>query len=153
MVANAAIVPAGTGGAISAYANANTDLVLDINGYFASTGQNGLALYLSAPCRAYDSRNNHGQPFTGERTIGIVGNAARQCGGVCVQRDGRAQGALGYLTLWQDGQPQPTASTLNALDGAITSNMAIVPTTNGSIDAYAAGLTQLLLDISGYFAP
>jgi len=38
-------------------------------------------------------------------------------------------------------------------DGFITSNMAIVPTTNGSIDAYAAALTQLILDISGYFAP
>ena len=31
--------------------------------------------------------------------------------------------------------------------------MAIVPTINGSIDAYAKGLTQLILDISGYFAP
>jgi hypothetical protein len=31
--------------------------------------------------------------------------------------------------------------------------MAIVPTTNGSIDAYAYALTQLILDISGYFAP
>ena len=44
-------------------------------------------------------------------------------------------------------------STLNATDGAITSNMAIVPTTNGSIDAYASALTQLILDISSYFAP
>ena len=44
-------------------------------------------------------------------------------------------------------------STLNATDGAITSNMAIVPNGNGKIDAYAAGLTQLVLDISSYFAP
>jgi hypothetical protein len=42
---------------------------------------------------------------------------------------------------------------LNARDGAVTSNLAIVPNINGSIDAYAAGLTQLLLDISSYFAP
>ena len=62
-------------------------------------------------------------------------------------------GVLGYLTLWPDGQNQPLVSTLNALDGSVTSNMAIVPTSNGSIDAYAAGLTQLLLDISSYFAP
>jgi hypothetical protein len=58
-----------------------------------------------------------------------------------------------YLSLWPDGQQQPTVSTLNAEDGFITSNMAIVPTTNGSIDAFAAALTQLILDISGYFAP
>jgi hypothetical protein len=62
-------------------------------------------------------------------------------------------GPLDYLTLWPDGQPQPLASTLNAWDGTVTSNLAIVPTTNGSIDAYAAGLTQLILDISSYFAP
>ena len=62
-------------------------------------------------------------------------------------------GHLGYLTLWPDGEDQPMASTLNAFDGAITSNMAIVPTTNGSIDAFASALTQLILDISSYFAP
>ena len=62
--------------------------------------------------------------------------------------------SLGYLALWPDGQQQPVVSTLNAIDGAITSNMAIVPTTNGKIDAFANhGLTQLLLDISSYFAP
>jgi hypothetical protein len=31
--------------------------------------------------------------------------------------------------------------------------MAIVPTNNGSVDAYASHLTQLILDISSYFAP
>ncbi len=62
-------------------------------------------------------------------------------------------GSLGYLTLWADSENQPVVSTLNAYDGFITSNMAIVPNVNGSIDAFAAGLTQLILDISGYFAP
>ena len=63
------------------------------------------------------------------------------------------QGYLGYLTLWPDGTTQPLVSTLNALDGSISSNMAIVPSTNGKVDAYASGLTQLILDISSYFAP
>ena len=62
-------------------------------------------------------------------------------------------GALGYLTLWPDGASQPVVSTLNALDGSISSNMAIVPSSNGKVDAYASGLTQLILDISSYFAP
>jgi hypothetical protein len=60
---------------------------------------------------------------------------------------------LGFLSLWPDGETQPTVSTLNASDAAITSNMAVVKTDNGNIDAYAAGQTQLILDISGYFAP
>jgi len=31
--------------------------------------------------------------------------------------------------------------------------MAIVPNMNGSLDAFASQLTQLILDISGFFAP
>jgi hypothetical protein len=42
---------------------------------------------------------------------------------------------------------------LNALDGYITNNMAIVPTNNGLVDAYASSLTHLILDICSYFAP
>ena len=44
-------------------------------------------------------------------------------------------------------------STLNSSDGSIASNMAIVPTNNGAIDAFATDTTQLILDISSYFAP
>jgi hypothetical protein len=59
--------------------------------------------------------------------------------------------------LWPDGGLQPLVSTLNAYDGAVTSNMAVVPSNvsghQGSIGAYADGLTQLILDINGYFAP
>jgi hypothetical protein len=45
------------------------------------------------------------------------------------------------------------AATLNALDGAITSNMAIVHTTNGSISVFGSNPTYLILDNLGYFAP
>ena len=62
-------------------------------------------------------------------------------------------GPLGFLTLWPQGATQPTVSTLNAIDGAITSNLAIVPTTNGSISAFGLNPTHLILDISAYFAP
>ncbi len=53
---------------------------------------------------------------------------------------------------WPDGHARPTASTLIALDGAITSNMAIVPANAGEIDVYPNKLTQLILDLSAYFA-
>ena len=62
-------------------------------------------------------------------------------------------GTLGYITMWPQGQSQPLAATLNAIDGAITNNMAIVPTTNGSISVYPSAATHLVLDVSGFFAP
>ncbi|HEY5174948.1 MAG TPA: YncE family protein [Terriglobales bacterium] len=160
IVANAAIVPAGTGGEITAFANNDTDLVIDINGYFAPAGSGGLSLYPAAPCRVIDTRHvGNGQPFSGTLTPPVdVSNGP--CGPPAAARayvfnaTVVPQGALGYLTLWPDGTGQPVVSTLNAFDGSLTNNMAIVPSTNGKVDAYAgSGLTQLILDISSYFAP
>jgi len=38
ILANAAIVPAGTGGGINLFVNFSTDLIIDINGYYSGTG-------------------------------------------------------------------------------------------------------------------
>jgi hypothetical protein len=62
-------------------------------------------------------------------------------------------GPLGYITMWPQGEPQPVVATLNAVDGAITSNLAIVPSNNGSISVFPSGATHLVLDLFGYFAP
>jgi hypothetical protein len=157
IVANAAIVPAGTGGEISVYPTNNTNLVADIDGYFAAAGQGGLALYPAVPCRVIDTRKGNGA-FSGtlsppvdvvDSPCGIPSTAQAYVFNATVV----PVGSLGYLTLWPDGEQQPVVSTLNAIDGAITSNMAIVPNLDGKTDAYASGITQLILDISSYFAP
>jgi hypothetical protein len=160
IVANAAIVPAGVGGAISAYASDNTNLIGDINGYFAApgSGPNPLSLYTLYPCRGLDTRDGRGGEFSGELVVDVLENVnfcpmSAQAQGYVFNATVIPIVRLGYLTLWPDGEQQPQVSTLNAIDGAITSNMAIVPTNNGLIDAYTCGLTHLLLDIAGYFAP
>ena len=159
IVANAAIVPAGTGSEITALASDDTHLVIDINGYFAAPGSGGLSLYPVTPCRVIDTRKiGNGQPFTGDLTVNVVGSACSPpstAQAYVFNATVVPPGGLGFLTLWPDcaGCNQPLVSTLNALDGAITSNMAIVPNSDGSTDAYASDLTQLILDISSYFAP
>jgi DNA-binding beta-propeller fold protein YncE len=157
IIANAAIVTAGTSGKVSVYPTSDTDLVIDINGYFAPAGPHGLSLYPVQPCRVIDTRTAGGA-FTGTLSppVDVVdaGCAASSTAQAYVFNASVVPlGALGYLTLWPDGGNQPLVSTLNALDGSVSSNMAIVPTNNGEVDAYASGLTQLILDISSYFAP
>jgi hypothetical protein len=156
-VANAAIVPAGTSGEVAVYPNNNTDLLIDVNGYFAPEGTGGLSMYPAAACRVIDTRTvGNGQPFMGELTVDVINSACSpppNAQAYAFNATVVPPGPLGYLTLWPDGANQPQVSTLNAIDGSITSNMAIVPTTNGKIDAYASALTQMILDISGYFAP
>jgi len=156
VVANGAIVPAAvSNGNITVFAYNSTDVIMDINGYFAAPGQ-GYSFYPAAPCRVLDTRDNNGQPFSGERTVNVVASACAppsSAKAYVFNATVVPSGFLDYLTLYPDGQSRPDASTLNAYDGYITSNLAIIPTTNGSIDSYASQLTQLILDISGYFAP
>ena len=157
--ANAAIAPAGDQGAVSIYVTNDTDLIIDINGYFAAQGTGGLSLYPAMPCRAIDTRKiGNGQPFSGTLTppVDVIDSACAPpttAQAYVFNASVVPTGALGYLTLWPDGEQKPLVSTLNALDGSITNNMAIVPSTNGKVDAYASGITQLILDISSYFAP
>ncbi len=167
VTANAAIVPAGTGGSIRVNPSNDTDLLIDVNGYFGAPGGTGaLSLYPVVPCRVLDTRPH---PFQFELSPPVdVRNSpcappSKSQAYVFNATVVPQGGGLGYLTLWPDGGPQPQVSTLNAFDGAITSNMAIVPAgqQNGKIDAYASPLNQndpndvtnLILDISGYFAP
>ncbi len=158
VTANGAIVPAGTNGEISAFAYNNTDLVIDVNGYFAAPAQGGLSLYPTVPCRVLDTRNGNGA-FSGTLTppVDVLGSP---CGVPSVAQAYTFNatvvpvGSLGYLTLWPQGQSQPGVSTLNAYDAAVTSNMAIVPSgTQGMVAAYAYGTTNLILDISSFLAP
>jgi hypothetical protein len=157
VTANAAIVPAGTNGDVAVFVTNNSDLVIDVNGYFAPPAAGGLSLFNLSPCRPLDTRNPAGSPpFSGQIDTNIV---ATVCGAPATAQAYVLNatvvpaGALGFLTLWPQGSSQPLVSTLNAVDTAITSNMAIVPTTNGSISAFASSSTQLVLDIAAYFAP
>jgi len=155
VTANAGIVQAGTNGSISTYVTDQTHLIVDINGYFAPPSSGGLSLYLAYPCRLYDTRSGPG-PFQGERAINAVGVPCAipaNVQAVVLNATVLPQGFFGHLTLWPDGETQPTVSTLNARDGAFTSNMAIVPVLDGLIDAYMTNTADLIFDISAYFAP
>ena len=157
IVANAAIVPAGAAGSIDVFATDTTDLVVDINGYFAPPATGGLSFYPVTPCRVLDSRNPTGTPpFMGAMNVDVIGSgcaSATAAQAYVFNATVVPSGLLGYLTLWAEGSAQPLVSTLNALDGSFTSNMAIVPASNNAISAFAANNTYLILDTSGYFAP
>ena len=155
--ANAAIAPAGSGGSIDVFVTDTTDLVVDINGYFAPVATGGLSLYTLPPCRVLDTRTPSGAPpFVGAINVNVIGSG---CGTTSAAQayvfnaTVIPQGPLGYLTLWPEGNVQPVVSTLNAYDAEVTSDMAIVPTNNTEISAFATNATYLVLDLFGYFAP
>jgi hypothetical protein len=131
--------------------------VIDINGYFAPPGPGGLSLYTLPPCRVLDTRVPAGSPpFSTTLDVNVTGSPC------AVPASAKAfvfnatvvpPGPLGYITMWPQGQAQPLAASLNDYDGTFTNNMAIVPTTTGSINVFPSAPTHLVLDIFGYFAP
>ena len=157
VVANMAIVPAGTNGSISVYVTDPADVILDTNGYFAQPGgTEALSFYPVAPCRSVDTR---GGPILGAGSTRSFAIPASGCVPVTAAAYSLnitvvPQGALGYLTAWPTGSAQPFVSTLNALDGEVTANAAIVPAgTSGAISVYVTDPTHVIVDINGYFAP
>jgi hypothetical protein len=157
VTANSAIVPAAANGDISVFVSNPSDVVIDVNGYFAPPAAGGLSLFALTPCRVLDTRTSPVHPPTA--TPFDVSVALSGCGAPTTAQSFVLNATVvppapfGFLTLWPAGTTQPLVSTLNAIDGAITSNMAIVPTANGAISAFGSHPVQLILDISGYFAP
>ena len=163
VLANAAIVPAGTGGGVSVFVTDATDLVIDIDGYFAPPTPSALAFYPVTPCRVADTRNAKG-PFGGpslsagtsrsftvpQSSCGIPTGAQAYSLNMTVV----PPGPLEYLSTWPTGQPQPLVSTLNALQGQIAANAALVPAgTGGAISVFVSDPSNVIVDINGYFAP
>jgi hypothetical protein len=167
IVANAAIVPGGSNGAVSVYSSDNTDLIIDIDGYFAGQSSPVDAFYTDTPCRIADTRSGSGfsAPF-GQPSL-VAGNTrafpiiSSPCGvpltasAYSLNMTVVPPGPLGYLSVWPEGQSQPLVSTLNSLNGRVTANAALVPagSPNGGIDVYASNDTDLIIDVNGHFAP
>ena len=157
VTANASITPAGVNGSISVFVTDQTNLIVDIDGYFAEAASGGLSLYNANPCRAFDSRlSNSPSPKWDSMSIdfvqsgcGIPSTAAAVVTNVTVVPLTK----LEFLSLGPTGRDITDSSTLNSYDGQITSNLAIIPTSNGSIAAFTSDRTHVLFDVAGYFAP
>ena len=161
--ANAAIVPAGTNGGVSVFVTDSTQVILDIDGYFAPAGTaSALAFYPVTPCRAVDTRNAAGALGGPSLAAGASRNFPLPSSNCNLPATAVAyslnvtsvpQGPLNYLSLWPSGQSQPLVSTLNAPTGTVTANAAIVPAgSGGAVSVYVTNASDIVLDVDGYFA-
>jgi len=134
----------------------------------AETPANSFVFVGMTPCRLVDTRNGSG--FTGAfGPPSLVANGTRsfplQASTTCsIPSIAQAYslnitvvppGFLGYLTIWAFGSPQPLASTLNDSLGTVVANATIAAAGNdvsGSVDVFVNGVTDLIIDINGYYA-
>jgi hypothetical protein len=186
IAAGAAIVPTGTpSGGVSVFNSgpAATDVVIDMNGYFAPPAAS--LLFYPVLCRLVDTRGlaagfNGIDPFAGPSipaggtmTIpvqsaaeAVANTAPAPCGVIPSTAQAysinltvvpHAGGAVNYVSVWPAGSHQPFVSTLDDPQGLIVSNAAIVPAgaSSGGISVYNAGpsAADVVIDMNGYLAP
>lgn len=169
VVANAAIVPTSYPGSLVVHTSHRADVVLDVNGLFSnpdSGASAGSHYYPVQPCRVADTRPEgnktgaFGPPLLAagasrefpipQSSCGIPASAAAYVLNVTAV----PSGPLSYITVWPAGTLMPVASTLNSYNGQVVANMALVPAgASGAIRVFASDATNLVVDISGYFAP
>jgi hypothetical protein len=168
VVPNSVIIPAGSDGSIQIFTSDATDFFIDINGYFAPDNGTGLSYFPVTQCTAADSSDPlYGGAFGGpeypggSRTLPVptspfCASIPSTAKGYAVDMTANPHGAgLVYATLYPTapGDVPPNASNLNDYQGQIVTNSAMVPAgTNGSIDVFAAGATDIKLMVSGYFS-
>jgi hypothetical protein len=162
VIPNAVLAKVGAGGKVCFYTFAETDLLIDVGGFFG----NELSLVpLPSPGRVFDSRPS------GETVDGLHQRTGRIAAGATYELPiaGRAgvplsaslvvlnvtavdPGAGGFVTVFPCGAALPNASSLNYKAGDVIPNAVLAKVgSGGKVCFYSYATTDLIVDVSGYF--
>ncbi len=152
------VVGVGTGGDVTIANNAgSTDVIVDINGYFTSTGS--YLNMLTSPTRLTASSGN--SVAGGSSTSVTLSGTGANAGVLNLAEVYQATAGGNFLTAFPTGATQPVAANLNYTTGdvsnvlsngayAASSSSGGVTVANGPA---TAGTALVFVDESGYFAP
>jgi hypothetical protein len=162
VAANAVFAKIGDGGKVCVYTHAETDLVIDVNGYTLVGADTTSVL----PGRVFESRSGSGlitvdglfqgvgRTGAGEvREVQVTGRA-----GVPVDADAVLLNVVavdpsgsGYLTVFPCGVTQPLAANVNYNTGDIAANAVFAKIgDDGKVCVYTHAETDLVIDVNGY---
>jgi len=143
----------GADGGVTVYNSAGSShLVVDVVGYFPTTGGN--TLRSTAPIRVLDG---WAAPMSGgdtrvlalDRALGVPASALS---GVVANVTIAGATAAGYVELSPGSAPVAGTSAANALVGGVSANRAVIGTQNGRLTVrYQGGTAVVIVDVVGYF--
>jgi hypothetical protein len=164
-VPNRVVVPIGSGGKVSfANAGGNTQLIVDVNGYFTDSTASGVSFVTLTPSRILDTRNGTGGFNTKIGAGGTISVQLSGQGGVPAMGSATPPKAVilnvtvvnatafGWFIIYPDGTTQPLASDLNFNAGQIVPNLVVVKLgANGKIALFNAnGSSDAVIDVEGW---
>lgn len=161
-------------GQVDVYNSAGTtDVIVDVEGYYAPSTSAGAGLYnpLATPARICDTRTGNPSGLSGTALTQCQGKAPAPGTALSVQvaglggvpSSGVAAVVLnltavsptdpGYLTAYPAGGQVPIASSVNYAPGQTVANRVIVGlSSTGAVDIYSSsGTPQVVVDVSGWY--
>ena len=157
-------------GAFNIYVTTNTDVVVDVTGYYAPPGAGGLYFHpLPRPVRLLDTRANFaacyapGAPLPG--TTETTQQATGDCAGLTIPASAKAiignattvnpQGTgYQFFTLFPADATRPIVASSNYQAGQIMNGPFTVGLSSaGAFRIYPTTQTELVIDVSGYYSP
>ena len=158
-------------GVFNIFTTTTTDMIIDVLGYYSSEANdgNGAGLFfnpLPQPVRLLETRAG----FTGcyaPATPLLTGSIRLQqargaCGGQTIAANALAlvgnatviNNQAGYLTFWPNGAAQPLVASSNFSAGQILNRHFTVGLgATGMFSIFTSAQTDLIVDVSGFFAP
>jgi hypothetical protein len=153
---NSVIAPIGADGKIKVFASNQTDVIVDVMGWFGTAGQSE---YVETPSdRLLDTR----LPAFGAAKLTAGGTIHLPIVGHFVPPNARSvvlnvtvtePDAAGFVTVYPGGAPRPPTSNVNYVKNQTIPNAVIVglgPT--GTVDIFTSATSHIVVDVVGYFA-
>jgi hypothetical protein len=149
-IANAAFTAVGAGGKVCFESNIDTDLVVDLAGWFGAAA----SYHAFTPVRALDTRDAPPAVSPGKiREVPVGGKYGVPSTASAVSVNITAVDATGpaWVKAFPCGTPEPSTSNNNTSPDRIVATQALVPLgANGSICLAANWTTDLVVDVQGY---
>ncbi len=155
-------------GAFNIYVTSNTDVVIDITGYYAPAGPGGLYFHpVPTPVRILETRSGQSGCDTPGTPIAAGVERTQQgrifCNGVTIPSNAAAivgnatavtPGGQGFLTLYPGNAPnRPLAASSNYASGQTMNGpftVGLAP--DGTFKIYSSQTTNLVIDVLGYYS-
>ncbi len=154
-VPNGATVPLDSTGGICVYSPVATDLVVDVNGYYSTSGT-GRFTQLQ-PVRLMDTRvplGAAGRLVSGQTVsllVGGVGGIPADAEAVTLNVASVDAGEAGYVTVYPCDAPRPFTASLNPVPGKVKPNLVVTPlAADGTVCFFTMHDVDLVVDATGY---
>lgn len=162
VVANGVIAPTSSSGDVCIYSSQQTDVIVDLAGWFPGNG-----FTPATPIRFVDTRDGTGTPATklgpaGQLSVAMRGAMVPVNGNIAqIPQEASAVAlnvtvvnpeAPGFVTVWPCSAARPNASNLNFVAGQVVPNNVVAPIGDqGNVCFFSSQNTDIIVDVSGYF--